>query len=192
MGKRLLVAALIIAAGVMCTAVTAYSALGPRMDGGGTVETSGDVSSSETTGQVGKISDSETEKTTQELAKPEERDEKLMYLKVNGETLEVELANTEAAKALEEKLADGDLTINTSGYGGFEQVGSLGFSLPTSNSQTTTSPGDVVLYQGSQIVIFYGTNSWSYTRLGKFKEKTADELKALLGDGDLVITLGLK
>ena len=75
-------------------------------------------------------------------------------------------------------------------YGGFEQVGSLGQSLPRNDVQTTTSAGDIVLYSGNQIVVFYGSNSWAYTRLGRISDKTAEELTALLGNGDVTITIG--
>ena len=74
-------------------------------------------------------------------------------------------------------------------YGGFEQVGSLGTSLPRNDSQTTTQAGDIVLYSGNQIVIFYGSNSWAYTRLGRITDKSASELTELLGKGDVAVTL---
>ena len=74
-------------------------------------------------------------------------------------------------------------------YGGFEQVGDLGTHLPRNDVQTTTSAGDIVLYSGNQIVIFYGPNSWAYTKLGKVSNMSADEMAELLGNGDIVITL---
>ena len=77
-------------------------------------------------------------------------------------------------------------------YGGFEQVGSIGQALPRDDAQTTTSAGDIVLYSGSQIVVFYGSNSWSYTRLGRIVDKTSEELAALLGNGDVIVTIGVQ
>ena len=77
-------------------------------------------------------------------------------------------------------------------YGGFEQVGSLGTSLPRKDVQTTTSAGDIVLYSGNQVVVFYGSNSWSYTRLGHISDKSAAELKELLGHGDVAITFHME
>ena len=77
-------------------------------------------------------------------------------------------------------------------YGDFEQVGSLGTSLPRKDEQTTTQAGDIVLYSGNQIVVFYGSNSWTYTRLGKITDKSAEELEELLGSGDVTITLELR
>ena len=76
-------------------------------------------------------------------------------------------------------------------YGGFEQVGSLGSSLPRNDVQTTIIAGDIVLYSGNQIVVFYGSNSWAYTRLGKITDKTAEEMSNLLGNGDVTITIAL-
>ncbi len=69
-----------------------------------------------------------------------------------------------------------------SDYGGFEKVGTLPLSFTTSNSQISTAPGDIMLYQGNQMVIFYGTNSWSYTRLGKIDNATAESVSQFLGN----------
>ena len=74
-------------------------------------------------------------------------------------------------------------------YGGFEQVGAIGQSLPRKDSQTTTEAGDIVLYSGDQIVVFYGSNSWAYTRLGHIRDKSAQEMAELLGNGDVTITI---
>ena len=97
-------------------------------------------------------------------------------------------ASVEALRALAEK----GLTINMSMYGGFEQVGAIGQSLPRDDQQTTTSSGDIVLYSGNQLVVFYGSNSWAYTRLGHITDQTPEQMKALLGSGDVTITLSMK
>jgi len=97
-------------------------------------------------------------------------------------------ASVEALKAL---AAEG-LTIEMSMYGGFEQVGSIGQSLPRDDQQTTTTSGDIVLYSGNQLVVFYGSNSWAYTRLGHITDQTPEQMKALLGSGDVTITLSMK
>ncbi len=94
------------------------------------------------------------------------------YVTAGGETFSATFADNSGAQALKELLADGDITIRMSDYGGFEKVGSLGRSLPTSNSQTTTQAGDIVLYQGNQIVMFYGSNTWSCTRLARIENLT--------------------
>jgi rhodanese-related sulfurtransferase len=80
------------------------------------------------------------------------------------------------------------ITVNMSMYGDFEQVGSLGQSIVRNDKQTTTNPGDIVLYSGDQIVVFYGSNSWSYTRLGHV-DLSDDELAEMLSNGDVTIKL---
>jgi hypothetical protein len=77
-------------------------------------------------------------------------------------------------------------------YGGFEQVGSIGQSLPREDRQTTTQAGDIVLYSGDQMVVFYGSNSWAYTRLGHITDKSPAELEELLGNGDVDITISVE
>ena len=89
-------------------------------------------------------------------------------------------------------LAGNGLMISLSMYGGFEQVGSIGQSLPRDDQQTTTTSGDIVLYSGNQLVVFYGSNSWAYTRLGHITDQTPAQMKALLGNGDVTITLSMK
>ena len=111
-----------------------------------------------------------------------------VYIKVNDRVLSVELEENLATKELKEKIENGDIVVKTSEYGGFEKVGSLGFSLPREDKNITTSAGDIVLYQGNQISIFYESNSWSYTKLGKIKGVTAEDLKKILGSGDVSIT----
>ena len=81
------------------------------------------------------------------------------------------------------------IVIPMSMYGGFEQVGPIGQSLPENDEQTTTQAGDIVLYSGNQLVVFYGSNSWAYTRLGRIVDQTPDELAILLGKGNVTITL---
>lgn len=101
------------------------------------------------------------------------------------------LVDNTATAALMSHLQNAPVSYTSSSYGNFETVGSPGFSLPTSNQNITTQAGDIMLYQGNQICIFYGTNSWSYTRLGHINDATADELRSLLGNGNISITLSL-
>ena len=110
-----------------------------------------------------------------------------IIVEVNGSRFTATLENNKAADALEEMVQEEPVTVQMSDYAGFEKVGSLGTSLPASNRQTTTHAGDIVLYQGNQIVIFYGSNSWSYTRLGKIDDLTGWE--EALGNGDATLTL---
>ena len=116
---------------------------------------------------------------------------KIMKMLIGDTEVSVEWEDNESVYALEKLAASGGLTINMSMYGGFEQVGSLGSSLPRNDVQTTTIAGDIVLYSGNQIVVFYGSNSWAYTRLGKITDKTAEEMSNLLGNGDVTITIAL-
>ena len=113
-------------------------------------------------------------------------------LTVAGKPLAVEWQDNASVDALRELLRNGPLTISLSMYGGFEQVGSLGANLPRNDVQTTTEPGDIMLYSGSSIVIFYGSNSWAYTRLGKITGMSREELTALLDIGGVTATLSLE
>ena len=115
-----------------------------------------------------------------------------VLLKVGGNTMTATLTDNEATRELTKLLKHGALTIRMSDYGGFEKVGALPQSFPTSNTQITTVPGDIMLYQGNQMVIFYGSNSWSYTRLGKIDGATASNLRQFLGNGDITLTLSLE
>ena len=91
------------------------------------------------------------------------------------------LADNSSATAFYELLKKGPLTVDMHDYGNFEKVGSLGTSLPRNDTQITTTAGDIILYQGNQITIYYDTNSWNFTRLGKVDEVTQAELKKILG-----------
>ncbi len=120
---------------------------------------------------------------------PQEQEVKSMQITVNGKTLTASIADNEAGKALAELLGKGDLTLSLSEYGGFEKVGALPQALPKSDTQIKTEAGDIMLYQGNQMTIFYGSNSWSYTPLGKIEYATAAELKEIFGTGDVTVKL---
>ena len=115
--------------------------------------------------------------------------EKSLHLTINDTEVHVVWEENESVEALAELASSEPLTVQMSRYGGFEQVGSLGTGLPRNDSQTTTQAGDIVLYSGNQIVVFYGSNSWAYTRLGRITDKTASELAELLGSSDVTVTL---
>lgn len=116
-----------------------------------------------------------------------------MYITINGQTQCVTLVENAATKTLVEKLQQAPITVTLNSSGGFEIWGALGFSLPTSNQQITAQPGDVILYSGSNICIFYGSNSWSYTRLGKIDGLSESELRSFLkaGESNISVTLSL-
>jgi len=126
-----------------------------------------------------------------ELDESEEEEASMLQMKINDTPVTVAWENNESVAALKELAANG-LTIQMSMYGGFEQVGSIGQRLPSSDVQTSTSSGDIVLYSGNQLVVFYGSNSWAYTRLGHITDKTPEEMRTLLSNGDVTITLSVQ
>ena len=106
-----------------------------------------------------------------------------MYITIDGRTEAVTLTNNSATQALVAKLQEASVTVTLNSSGGFEIWGALGFSLPTSNEQINAQPGDIVLYNGSNICMFYGTNSWNYTLLGKIDGLSESELRTFLKAG---------
>lgn len=122
----------------------------------------------------------EEEVQTEEVAK-------VLFIKIGVTTFTASLADNATAKAFAEKLP---LTIDMNDYGGFEKVGSLGFSLTTSDETITTQMGDLVLYNGNSIVVFYGSNSWSYTKLGKIDDISM--LQTALGNDSVEVTFSIQ
>ncbi len=130
----------------------------------------------------------ESDETTKNISD----DEQMLYIKVGDSVLEAELSDNSSSEALVELLKKSDITINMSDYADFEKVGELGASLPTNDEQITTKAGDLILYQGNKFVIYYDTNSWNLTKLGEIKNVSQSELKSILGDSDITVTLTLK
>lgn len=128
-----------------------------------------------------------------EIKEQEQKMTDKIQLTISGTTLPVLIEDNVATRALVAALREGSITYTARDYGGFEKVGALGRSLPTSDTDITTQAGDVILYNGDNIVLFYGSNSWSYTRLGKIQYKSLDELKSFLkaGGGTISVTLSL-
>lgn len=112
-----------------------------------------------------------------------------MILKINGVEVDVTWEDNDSVRALAELAGGSGLTVETSKYGGFEQVGGLGTTLPSSDTQQTAQPGDIMLYSSSNIVVFFGNNSWAYTKLGHIEGKSAGELEDLLGGETCEITI---
>lgn len=115
----------------------------------------------------------------------------IMYVKVNGHTLTATLADNSTAKALVEELKKRDITIDMRDYGNMEKVGPLGVSLPRNDEHINTEAGDIIWYQGSSLVIYYDTNSWNFTRVGKIQNVTGARLKEIFGNGNVTVTLSL-
>ena len=152
-------------------------------EAGETVKASeADTASEETTATGETVTASEENMTAGEEDNEMEDSMRLLIGETEDPVTWEENASVEALKELS------PVTIQMSMYGGFEQVGSIGQSIVRNDKQTKTSYGDIVLYSGDQIVIFYGSNSWSYTRLGHI-DLTQQEMKDLLGGGDVSITL---
>lgn len=133
---------------------------------------------------------------TEETAEAEEdavqTEEASMFTITVGETVfHAEFADNSSAEALRELLTEGPLTLDLSDYASMEKVGALGASLPRNDSQINTAPGDIILYQGNQFVIYYGTNNWSLTRLGSIVDEEVPQLRSALGSGDVTVTLAL-
>ena len=121
-------------------------------------------------------------------------------VKINDNVFDVKLENNSATQEFIKELKKGNVTVNASEYGGFEKseygcfekVGNLGFSLPTSDKNIGTVPGDIVLYQGDKLSLFYGSHSWSYTKIGKIDNVDSNKLKEVLGSGDVKLEFSLK
>ncbi|WP_297094710.1 cyclophilin-like fold protein [uncultured Draconibacterium sp.] len=114
-----------------------------------------------------------------------------MILQIGDTTLTATLADNSSAEALAQALSEGPITIEMRDYGNMEKVGSLGRDFPTNNESITTEPGDIILYQGSALVIYYAPNTWNFTRLGKIDDISKEELMQVLGKGDVTVTLSL-
>lgn len=113
-----------------------------------------------------------------------------MNVQIGNTTFTAVLEDNAAVAALIEQMQASPLVIPMRDYSGFEKVGDLGVTLPSSDSQTTTQSGDIVLYNGSQLVIFYGSNSWSYTRIGQIDNLSG--WAEALGDGDITATFSIQ
>lgn len=140
--------------------------------------------------------EAETEEEAADTSSSDETDNEegtgamTMNVQVGDASFTAALEENDAVSALIEMMEEGPVTIEMDDYSGFEKVGPLGTSLPASNSQTTTQAGDIVLYQGNQIVMFYGSNSWSYTRIGHITDLTGWE--EALGSGSVTVTFSLE
>ncbi len=128
---------------------------------------------------------------TQENAQQEETEVK-MKIEVGETTFTATMAENSSVDALKELMVDGPLTLNMSDYANMEKGADLGVTLPQNNEQMNTQAGDIILYQGRTFVIYYDTNSWSLTPIGKIDNVDAEELKAVLGTGDVTVTLSLE
>ena len=181
---------------LICLIIT-LSACGNGAGGGAhPTETSGVESNQEIPVSKDETADSavtaENDGSAETAEAVKEEQEQMLQMKIGETSVQVEWEDNESVQALRELCFNQPLTIQMSMYGGFEQVGAIGEKLPRNDIQTTTSAGDIVLYSGNNIVIFYGSNSWSYTRLGRITDLTESELTDLLSNGNITITLSME
>ncbi len=159
-------------------------------------------SESDTDAEIWKTSiesgaDEQNPETVKEVQNPEtpseekEAAEMILNIQAGDHLLTATLAQNSSVEALVEMLSGGTVTIWMSDYANMEKVGSLPDSLPGNDEQISTEAGDLILYQGNSFVIYYDTNSWNFTRLGKINDMTQQELKEILGDGDITVELSL-
>ena len=132
-----------------------------------------------------------TGSSSNQAAEVSEGTDGMFYAHVNGSVLPILAADNSSADAFLDLLKAGDVTIDMHDYGSFEKVGSLGTTLSRNDEQITTEPGDVILYQGNQVTIYYDVNSWDFTRLGKVQGLSQAELKEILGAGNATVTFSL-
>ena len=116
-----------------------------------------------------------------------------LYLTIGGVTKSATLVSNSSTEALVAQLQQGDITYMAEDYGNFEKVGDMGHSFPQNNTQITTEPGDLILYQGSNLCIYYDTNSWNFTRIGKLDNMTQADIKTWVnaGGGNVSVTLSV-
>lgn len=135
-----------------------------------------------------KISNIDVVNDTNEVESEKEME---LYLKINDRILSATLEDNSSARAFVEKLQKEDVTINMNDYGNFEKVGLLGFDLPRNDEQITTKAGDIILYQGNSITIYYDTNTWNFTKIGEIENISKETLKEILGKDDVSVTFTL-
>lgn len=132
------------------------------------------------------ISEQESSQSQDNLSSQEEP---MLKITVGDQELLATFAENSSAEEFRDLLAQGPVTVSMDDYGGFEKVGSLGTALTRNDTRITTQPGDVILYQGNQITIYYGKNTWNFTRLAKINDST--DLQAKLGTGTVQVTFSL-
>ncbi len=156
----------------------------------GTLACSGEETNTrgeETTSDV----EENTESTDDQDNTNEETDTNSMNIEIGDTILTATMVDNSSVDALFEDLQQGPVTIEMRDYGNMEKVGGLGKDYPRNDESITTEAGDLILYQGNAFVIYYASNSWTFTRLGRITNTSADELKEILGDGDVTVTLSL-
>lgn len=194
--KKLLVCMLLLAMAAALTACGSETAKGRTQAAGIETETEENTEQESDAAAVysetgAKDIASDTEKTDTEN-ETDKNEGNTMKITVGDITFTAALADNSSAEALKELLAEGPLTIDMSDYGNMEKVGPIGTSLPKNDEQITTGAGDIILYQGNSLVIYYDTNSWNFTRIGKIDGVTREELLDAFGEGNATVTFSLE
>ena len=116
----------------------------------------------------------------------------ILVIRVGDAVMYAPFEDNPSAKAFRDMLSGEGITVDMSDYGGFEKVGALPFDVPANDGEITAHPGDVILYQGNRITLYYGENTWEFTRLAHIGNKNAEELKDILGDGDVTVNFQIE
>ena len=119
--------------------------------------------------------------------------EQKLYLTIGEQTMTATLVDNSSTQALVRALKEAPITYEAHDYGGFEKVGDMGHTFPQNNQQITTASGDLILYLGSNLCIYYDTNSWNFTRIGRIDNATQAEVKQFVnaGGGNVSVTLSI-
>lgn len=142
--------------------------------------------------EINKQKNANYQESINEIVNDKKKGEEMnLYIKIGDKSLKVLLENNSSAASQQERLEQNDITILMEDYANFEKVGELGFTLPRNDKYIKTEPGDVILYQGNLLTIYYDTNSWTFTKLGKIENITQEELKSILGSGNVEVTFSL-
>ena len=88
----------------------------------------------------------------------------------------IDLEDNSSAKAFLDNISKDELVVDMHDYGGFEKVGDLPWELPTNDEEITAKPGDIILYQGNKITIYYDENTWNFTKLGELSGGTDEDI----------------
>lgn len=110
---------------------------------------------------------------------------------VNDKKMTATMLNNTSAQAFRKILKRGPKTVKMRDYESMEKVGPLWKGLPSNNKQITAQPGDIILFMGSSIVVYYNPNSWNFTKMGHINDVSQEELKQILGDKNVTMKFEL-
>lgn len=152
--------------------------------------TSGNISQ-EATAETDQKNSLKTEASSDSADEKQNTVDGKFLITANGKTLTARFADNSSAEAFKELLSNGEITVDMQDYGGFEKVGDLPQELPSNDERITTEPGDVILYLGRKITVYYDKNTWNFTRLGKIENAAKEKLLEIFTDGNVSVTFSL-